>query len=81
MNIDYLDYDEYIDLEPADDDYTISDCGPLGSLYQVSGLPGTFRDWNAAIVAIQHHMDAEQSWPGVWYRNDHGNVDSVNIND
>ena len=68
---------------PEDGDYTISDTGPLGSLYGVGivqgAFLGTFKEWDEAIEAIKAKMEKDQYWPSVWYESDHGNVSSVSL--
>ena len=72
-------FGEYDDNTPCDDDYVISDCGPLGAQYYVTQLGRRFSDWDDMLVAIRADMERQQFWAGVWYVNDHGNVDAVSL--
>lgn len=66
-----------------EDDYTIYDSGHLGALTSVAAPYGEhlgeFPDFDSACAAIREHMDAEQFWPGVWYQDDHGGIDRVDV--
>jgi hypothetical protein len=75
--------DEDEELEgPGEDDYVISDCGPLGSRTAVciqSGWAdkGKYRQFDTeeeAVKAIKEDMAAQQCWPDVWKEDDHGGV-------
>ncbi len=80
-NVEVLDEDR-----PEQGDYSISDCGPLGSQYYVGiveghskGDLGVFNEWEACLQAIVDRMEAEQFWPNVWRVSDHGNISLVNL--
>ncbi len=78
FNLDDIDETDDIDA-PCDDDYVISDCGPLGSLYYVTQLDRQFSEWDDMLAAIRADMDRQQFYGAVWYVNDHGNIESVRI--
>lgn len=62
---------------PAEDDYTLSDSGPLYSRTSVSQgdkFLGEFGTDEEAIRFVQERMEAESFWPDVWHCNDHGNL-------
>jgi hypothetical protein len=67
---------------PGDDDYVISDCGPLGSKTVVCAQSGwadksrykQFDTEEEAVKAIKEDMTAQQYWPNVWKEDDHGGV-------
>jgi hypothetical protein len=69
--------------EPEPEDYTISDCGPLGSLYGVGQVEGkylgTFKTYSEAQLAIREKMTAEQFWPNVWMIDDHGGASLLQL--
>jgi hypothetical protein len=75
--------------EPGDDDYVISDCGPLGSKTIVS--VGTrwkdrckskvFDTEEEALKAIKEDMTAQKYWPNVWREDGHGGVVLYNMED
>ena len=78
FNLDDIDETDEIDA-PCDDDYVISDCGYLGSHYYVTQLDRRFSDWDDALAAIRADMERQQFWSGVWYVNDHGNIEGVQL--
>jgi hypothetical protein len=67
---------------PEEDDYVISDCGPLGSKTGVSVGTGwedrsksrVFDTEEEAVKAIKEDMAAQQYWPNVWKEDDHGGI-------
>jgi hypothetical protein len=63
---------------PQEEDITVSDCGPLGSLYAVAVVGGKFigeyRTWEETVKAIKDHMEEDQFFPTVWRISDHGNA-------
>ena len=67
--------------KPDEGDYIISDCGPLGSLSQVSIVNGRFLgqfpDFDSAMAAIKANMEKEAFWPNVWSESGHGNLSLV----
>lgn len=67
-------------IEIQDDDYVISDTGTLGSEYIVMPLNEVFQNLDDALAAIKADMEREQFWPSVFYVNDHGNIDLVDVN-
>ena len=67
-------------------DYTITPCGPLGSLVHVAqegyghrGDLGDFADYDAALAAIKVHMERNSFFPNVWRIDDHGTADVVSF--
>jgi hypothetical protein len=72
---------------PGNDDYVISDCGPLGSRTVVSIQSGwadkskykQFDTEEEAVKAIKEDMAAQQYWPNVWKEDDHGGIGLYNI--
>ena len=76
--------EEYQNDEPQDEDITISDSGPLGSLYSVGIVNGKFlgeyRTWEDAITSIKTWMEGNNFFPTVWRISDHGNANIVEIN-
>lgn len=64
--------------EFCDGDYVISDSGQLGSKFYCKEV-GEFIEWEDIIKAIKEQMEMEQFFPSVWYINDHGNVEEINI--
>ena len=74
-------YDDTLGNEdtPDEDDYILSDCGPLLSRTHVSQLNKVFTCETEAIQAIRDDMDAAQHWPNVWRVSDHGNICPVDL--
>ena len=76
---------EDLNDEPQPEDITISDSGPLGSLYSVGIVEGKFigeyRTWEDTIAAIREHMEGANFFPTVWKVSDHGNAHTININE
>lgn len=77
-------YGERYEQEQAglqEEDITISDSGPLGSLYSVGIVNGKFigeyKTRDAAETAIRTWMEENQFWPNVWIISDHGNAELV----
>lgn len=70
---------EYPRQEELYESYVISDSGPLGSLLSVHNegkcLCDQWNDWDEVISAITKDMDEQNYWPGIYYVNDHGNLD------
>jgi hypothetical protein len=84
------DDDEEEDEEPevpGEDDYVMSDCGPLGSRTVVcvqSGWAdkGKYKQFDTeeeAVKAIKEDMATQRYWPGVWKEDDHGGISRYNI--
>ena len=61
--------------EILDDDYVITDCGRLGSMYCCNQGIGQYAEYDELLQAIHDDMERQQFWPNLWYVNDHGNVD------
>ena len=70
-------YQDALDEIESGDAYVISDAGRLGSEYEVNKLSGRFPDFSDAIRAIARDMETGRYWPGVYYVNDHGNIDVI----
>lgn len=72
--------EEAEDTTPDDDDYIITDCGPLGSHTHVSCNGRTIYQGpseDAAYATIRATMRAEKFYPNVFRVSDHGNVTFV----
>jgi hypothetical protein len=73
--------------ELGDDDYVISDWGPLGSKTSVLVRSGwadgskfkVFDVEEEAVRAVKEDMDAQQFYPSVWKQDDHGGIAPYNI--
>jgi hypothetical protein len=68
--------------EPGEDDYVISDCGPLGSKTAVLNQSGwadrdelkVFDAEEEAVKAIRADMVAQKIYSSVWREDDHGGL-------
>jgi len=63
-----------------EDDYMITDCGPLYSRSAVSQSGKCLKVCCCMAEAIEYvrkHADTEAFWPSAWHVNDHGNVAHV----
>ncbi len=61
--------------EPEEEDYVIEDKPQAG--YFVTVIGETFESWNASILAIWDHMEANNFRPNVWTVSDHGNFSVI----
>ena len=65
------------DEGPQPEDIIISDCGRLGSKYNVGEVEGkhigVFNDYDDAIYAIREYTAKHRFFPNVWIMSDHGN--------
>lgn len=70
---------------PQPEDITISDSGPLGSLYSVGIVEGKFigeyQTWEDAVAAVKEYVEGSNFFPTVWKVSDHGNACAIDINE
>ncbi len=76
--------DEEVYSQPEPGDYIIAASGPLGSLYRVGVVEGKslgekFKSWEDAMAAIKADMEKSNFFPNVWYQDDHGGIEVVNM--
>jgi hypothetical protein len=66
---------------PEDDDYEIQDSRYGGYDVHVGGRKGSahYPSMDAALSYIRAHMEREQFWPDIYYVNDHGNIDLIDV--
>ena len=69
--------------EPQDGDYTMTPSGSLGSRTSVGIVNGKFLgefdSGEAAAKFINKHMQKENFFPNVWYIDDHGGSNLINV--
>jgi hypothetical protein len=80
---DRIEAELFEDAGPQDDDITISDSGPLGTLYSVGVVNGKhigeYKTREDAVNAIREYMEKNNWYPTVWSVSDHGNAVAINI--
>jgi hypothetical protein len=80
--LDMIDADDMLPLEPDADDIVITTEGQLGSeyaAYQSGKEIARSADWEELEDQIRKHMKATNWYPEVWFQDDHGGLERTTI--